>query len=429
MDRQSRKKVFVTKDMIEEIVKEYPTPFHIYDEKGIRENAQAVKEAFAWNKGFKEYFAVKANPNPALIEILREYGCGCDCSSMTELMLSRAMGIRGEDIMFSSNDTPAEEYAYAAKAGAIINLDDITHIDFVENILGGLPETMSCRYNPGGVFQMSNGIMDNPGDAKYGFTTEQMFEGFRMMKEKGVKNFGIHAFLASNTVTNEYYPMLAKQLFELGVRLKEETGANIRFINLSGGVGIPYQPDQEGNDIRAIGEGVRKVYEEILVPAGMGDVAIYTEMGRFMMGSYGALVTRAIHEKHTHKEYIGVDACAVNLMRPAMYGAYHHITVLGKEEAACECKYDVTGSLCENNDKFAVDRMLPKIERGDYLVIHDTGAHGYAMGYNYNGKLKSAELLLREDGTVSLIRRAEKPMDYFATLDGFEIYKKIQEEL
>lgn len=429
MDRQSRKKVFVTKDMIEEIVKEYPTPFHIYDEKGIRENAQAVKEAFAWNKGFKEYFAVKANPNPALIEILREYGCGCDCSSMTELMLSRAMGIRGEDIMFSSNDTPAEEYAYAAKAGAIINLDDITHIDFVENILGGLPETMSCRYNPGGVFQMSNGIMDNPGDAKYGFTTEQMFEGFRMMKEKGVKNFGIHAFLASNTVTNEYYPMLAKQLFELGVRLKEETGANIRFINLSGGVGIPYQPDQEGNDIRAIGEGVRKVYEEILVPAGMGDVAIYTEMGRFMMGPYGALVTRAIHEKHTHKEYIGVDACAVNLMRPAMYGAYHHITVLGKEEAACECKYDVTGSLCENNDKFAVDRMLPKIERGDYLVIHDTGAHGYAMGYNYNGKLKSAELLLREDGTVSLIRRAEKPMDYFATLDGFEIYKKIQEEL
>lgn len=429
MDRQSRKKVFVTKDMIEEIVKEYPTPFHIYDEKGIRENAQAVKEAFAWNKGFKEYFAVKANPNPALIEILREYGCGCDCSSMTELMLSRAMGIRGEDIMFSSNDTPAEEYAYAAKAGAIINLDDITHIDFVENILGGLPETMSCRYNPGGVFQMSNGIMDNPEDAKYGFTTEQMFEGFRMMKEKGVKNFGIHAFLASNTVTNEYYPMLAKQLFELGVRLKEETGANIRFINLSGGVGIPYQPDQEGNDIRAIGEGVRKVYEEILVPAGMGDVAIYTEMGRFMMGPYGALVTRAIHEKHTHKEYIGVDACAVNLMRPAMYGAYHHITVLGKEEAACECKYDVTGSLCENNDKFAVDRMLPKIERGDYLVIHDTGAHGYAMGYNYNGKLKSAELLLREDGTVSLIRRAEKPMDYFATLDGFEIYKKIQEEL
>ena len=429
MSKHNGKKTFVTKEIIQEIVKIYPTPFHIYDEKGIRENAKAVQEAFAWNKGFKEYFAVKANPNPALIAILREYGCGCDCSSITELMLSKAMGIEGDDIMFSSNDTPAQEYAYAAKVGAIINLDDITHIDFVEKILGSLPETMSCRYNPGGIFQMSNGIMDNPGDAKYGFTTEQMFKGFRIMKEKGVKNFGIHAFLASNTVTNEYYPMLAKKLFELAVQLKEETGADIRFINLSGGVGIPYQPGQEGNDIRLIGEGVRKVYEEILVPAGMGDVAIYTEMGRFMMGPYGALVTQAIHEKHTHKEYIGVDACAVNLMRPAMYGAYHHITVLGKEDTACEYKYDVTGSLCENNDKFAVDRMLPKIDKGDYLVIHDTGAHGYAMGYNYNGKLKSAELLLKEDGTVELIRRAENPMDYFATLDGFEIYKKIQKEL
>ena len=419
------KKTFVTKEMIEEIVKEYPTPFHIYDEKGIRENAQAVKEAFAWNKGFKEYFAVKANPNPALIEILREYGCGCDCSSMTELMLSKAMGVEGSDIMFSSNDTPAEEYAYAAKINAIINLDDITHIDFVENILGKLPETMSCRYNPGGVFQMSNGIMDHPGDAKYGFTTEQMFEGFRIMKEKGVRYFGIHAFLASNTVTNEYYPMLAKELFELAVKLKKDTGAEIRFINLSGGVGIPYQPGQQGNDIREIGRGVQKVYEEILVPAGMGDVAIYTEMGRFMMGPYGALVTKAIHEKHTHKEYIGVDACAVNLMRPAMYGAYHHITVLGKEEEACDYMYDVTGSLCENNDKFAVDRKLPKIDKGDYLVIHDTGAHGYAMGYNYNGKLKSAELLLKEDGSTALIRRAERPMDYFATLDSMEIYEKI----
>ncbi|MBR6770266.1 MAG: diaminopimelate decarboxylase [Lachnospiraceae bacterium] len=429
MSEHNGKKTFVTKEIIQEIVKIYPTPFHIYDEKGIRENAKAVQEAFAWNKGFKEYFAVKANPNPALIAILREYGCGCDCSSITELMLSKAMGIEGDDIMFSSNDTPAQEYAYAAKVGAIINLDDITHIDFVEKILGSLPETMSCRYNPGGIFQMSNGIMDNPGDAKYGFTTEQMFKGFRIMKEKGVKNFGIHAFLASNTVTNEYYPMLAKKLFELAVQLKEETGADIRFINLSGGVGIPYQPGQEGNDIRLIGEGVRKVYEEILVPAGMGDVAIYTEMGRFMMGPYGALVTQAIHEKHTHKEYIGVDACAVNLMRPAMYGAYHHITVLGKEDTACEYKYDVTGSLCENNDKFAVDRMLPKIDKGDYLVIHDTGAHGYAMGYNYNGKLKSAELLLKEDGTVELIRRAENPMDYFATLDGFEIHKKIQKEL
>ncbi|MDY2699446.1 MAG: diaminopimelate decarboxylase [Lachnospiraceae bacterium] len=417
---------FITRDKAEEITKIYPTPFHLYDEKGIRANAKAVKEAFAWNPGFKEYFAVKATPNPCLIQILREYGCGCDCSSMTELMLSKAMGVKGEDIMFSSNDTPAEEYAYAAKIGAIINLDDITHIEFVENILGKLPETMSCRYNPGGVFKMSNGIMDNPGDAKYGFTTEQMFEGYRILKEKGVKNFGIHAFLASNTVTNEYYPLLAKELFELAVKLEKETGADIKFINLSGGVGIPYKPNQESNDIRAIGEGVRKVYEEVLVPAGMGDIAIYTEMGRFMMGPYGQLVTKAIHEKHTHKEYIGVDACAVNLMRPAMYGAYHHITVLGKENAPCDHKYDVTGSLCENNDKFAIDRMLPEVEMGDYLVIHDTGAHGYAMGYNYNGKLKSAELLLKEDGSVELIRRAETPRDYFATLDCLPIYNKIE---
>lgn len=417
---------FVTKEKVQEIVKTYPTPFHLYDEKGIRENARAVKEAFAWNPGFKEYFAVKATPNPCLMNILHEYGCGCDCSSLTELMLSEAAGITGNEIMFSSNDTPAEEYEYAAKLGAIINLDDITHIEFVEKILGKLPETMSCRYNPGGVFRMSNGIMDNPGDSKYGFTTEQMFEGYRILKEKGVKNFGIHAFLASNTVSNEYYQVLAKELFELAVRLEKETGADIKFINLSGGVGIPYTPDQEPNDIRLIGEGVRKVYEEILLPAGMGDVAIYTEMGRFMLGPYGQLVTKAIHEKHTHKEYIGVDACAVNLMRPAMYGAYHHITVLGKEENSCDYKYDVAGSLCENNDKFAVDRMLPEIEKGDYLVIHDTGAHGYAMGYNYNGKLKSAELLLKEDGSIELIRRAETPKDYFATLDILPIYSKIK---
>ncbi|MBQ8527059.1 MAG: diaminopimelate decarboxylase [Lachnospiraceae bacterium] len=416
---------FVNKEQIEEIVKTYPTPFHIYDEKGIRANAQAVKEAFAWNKGFKEYFAVKANPNPFLIQILQEYGCGCDCSSMTELMLSKAMGATGSDIMFSSNDTPAEEFVYANELGATINLDDFTHIEFLEKTIGKLPETLSCRYNPGGVFRMSNGIMDNPGDSKYGFTTEQLFEGFKIMKEKGVKNFGIHSFLASNTVTNEYYPMLAKQLFELAVKLRDETGANITFINLSGGVGIPYTPDQEPNDIRAIGEGVRLAFEEIMVPAGMGDVSIYTEMGRFMMGPYGALVTKAIHEKHTHKEYIGVDACAVNLMRPAMYGAYHHITVLGKEDAVCDHKYDVTGSLCENNDKFAIDRMLPQIDKGDYLVIHDTGAHGFAMGYNYNGKLKSAELLLQEDGSVKLIRRAEQPKDYFATLDCFEIFENL----
>ena len=417
---------FITREKAKKIAEVYPTPFYLYDEKGIRKNAQAVREAFAWNPGFKEYFAVKATPNPRLLEILHEYGCGCDCSSLTELMLSNAVGIRGKDIMFSSNDTPAHEYAYAARLGAIINLDDIPHIGFVENILGKLPETMSCRYNPGGVFTMSNQIMDNPGDSKYGFTTEQMFEGYRILKEKGVKNFGIHAFLASNTVTNGYYPALAGELFALAVKLKKETGADIRFINLSGGVGIPYTPGQEPNDIYKIGQGVRKVYEEILVPAGMGDVAIYTEMGRFMMGPYGQLVTQAIHEKHTHKEYIGVDACAVNLMRPAMYGAYHHITVLGKEEAPCDHKYDVTGSLCENNDKFAIDRMLPQIDQGDYLVIHDAGAHGHAMGYNYNGKLRSAELLLKEDGSVELIRRAETPKDYFATLDCLEVYDRLE---
>jgi len=418
------KKAFVTKEQIEEIVKTYPTPFHIYDEKGIRENAQALKDAFSWNKGFKEYFAVKATPNPFLINILREYGCGCDCSSLTELMLSHAMGVEGRDIMFSSNDTPAEEFAYAAKIGATINLDDITHIDFLEKTIGKLPETISCRYNPGGLFRITTDIMDNPGDAKYGFTTKQLFEGFRILKEKGVKHFGIHAFLASNTVTNEYYPTLAKTLFEVAVKLKNETGADIRFINLSGGIGIPYRPEQEPNDIRKIGEGVRKVYEEVLVPAGMGDVAIYTELGRFMMGPYGHLIVKAIHEKHIHKEYIGVDACAVNLMRPAIYGAYHHITVLGKEDAPCDHLYDITGSLCENNDKFAVDRMLPKIDIGDYLAIHDTGAHGFSMGYNYNGKLKSAELLLKEDGSVQLIRRAEIPKDYFATFDCFDIYNQ-----
>lgn len=417
---------FVTKQQVEEIARTYPTPFYLYDEKGIRENARAVQEAFAWNKGFKEYFAVKACPNPFLIRIMHEYGVGCDCSSLTELMLSKAIGIEGHDIMFSSNETPAEEFAYCDRIGGIINLDDFTHIEFVEKILGRLPETMSCRYNPGGVFQMSNGIMDNPGDSKYGFTYEQLLAGYRLLKEKGVKHFGLHAFLASNTVTNEYYPQLAKQLFELAVQIREQTGVALEFINLSGGVGIPYAPEQEGNDIRAIGEGVRRVYEEVLVPAGMGDVAIYTEMGRFMTGPYGVLVTKAVHEKHIHKEYIGVDACAVNLMRPAMYGAYHHITVLGKEDAVCDHRYDVVGSLCENNDKFAIDRMLPEIERGDYLVIHDAGAHGFAMGYNYNGKLKSAELLLKEDGSVELIRRAETPKDYFATFDCFDLFERLE---
>ena len=413
------KKPFVTKEQLEDIVKQYPTPFHLYDEKGIRENARKVKQAFSWNKGYKEYFAVKATPNPYILQILHEEGFGCDCSSFTELMMSEACGITGEEIMFSSNATPAKEFEYARELGAIINLDDITHIDFLEQH-GGIPETISCRYNPGGVFKMSNGIMDNPGDAKYGLTTEQMFEAFRILKQKGAKHFGIHAFLASNTVTNEYYPALAKVLFELAVKLKEETGVDIKFINLSGGVGIPYRPDQEPNDILAIGEGVRKVYEEILVPAGMGDVALCTEMGRFILGPYGGLITTAIHEKHTHKEYIGCDACAANLMRPAIYGAYHHITVMGKENEPCDHKYDVTGSLCENSDKFAIDRMLPKIDMGDLLFIHDAGAHGFAMGYNYNGKLRSAEILLQEDGSAKMIRRAETPEDLYATFDFSE---------
>jgi diaminopimelate decarboxylase len=421
------KKPFVTLDKIKEITKTYPTPFHIYDEKGIRENVKKLKEAFSWNKGYREFFAIKATPNPFLISILKEYGCGVDCSSMSELYMAEKMGFSVKDmadgIMFSSNATPAEEFVYAKKLGAIINLDDFTHIDFLEKT-AGIPERICLRYNPGGMFSISNTIMDNPGDAKYGFTKEQLFEGYKILKEKGVKTFGIHAFLASNTVTNDYYPTLAKELFELAVEIKEKLDIKLSFINLSGGVGIPYKPDQEPNDIIKIGEGVRKVYEEVLTPNGLGDVAIFTELGRFMMGPYGGLVTRAIHQKHIYKEYIGCDACACNLMRPAMYGAYHHITVLGKENEPCDHKYDVTGSLCENNDKFAIDRMLPKIDIGDYLFIHDTGAHGFAMGYNYNGKLKSAELLLHENGDVQLIRRAETIDDYLATFDFTDIFKK-----
>lgn len=419
-----KKEPFVSLEQIQEMVERFPTPFHLYDEKGIRENARKLHQAFAWNPGFKEYFAVKATPNPFILNILREEGCGTDCSSITELMMSEACGFSGKEIMFSSNDTPPEEFAFAHKLGAVINLDDITHISCLEETLGSIPETISCRFNPGGVFTISNGIMDNPGDAKYGMTEAQMIEAYRILKEKGAKHFGIHAFLVSNTVTNDYYPMLAKTLFELAVRIKKETGIKAEFINLSGGVGIPYRPEQEPNDILAIGEGVRKVYEEVLVPEGMGNVAIYTECGRFMLGPYGCLVTKAIHEKHTYKEYIGVDACAANLMRPAMYGAYHHITVAGKEDAPCDHLYDIVGALCENNDKFAVDRMLPEIALGDYLVIHDTGAHGFSMGYNYNGKLRSAEVLLKEDGSTELIRRAETPKDYFATFDFCDILKK-----
>ena len=417
------KKPFVTKAQIEEIAKTYPTPFHIYDEKGIRENARRLQKAFAWNKGFKEYFAVKATPNPYIMQILREEGCGVDCSSLTELMLSDAVGFSGSEIMFSSNVTPAEDFRLARRLNAIINFDDLTLIDFYAGI-APFADTMCCRYNPGGDFTLNNAIMDTPRDAKYGMTKEQMKEAFRKLKAYGVKHFGIHAFLASNTTDNGYYPKLAEILFRLAVELHDETGAHIAFVNLSGGVGIAYRPDQPENDIFVIGEGVRKAYENILVPAGMGDVAIFTELGRFMLAPYGHLVAKVLHEKHIWKEYVGLDACAANLMRPAMYKAYHHITVLGKEDEPCDHKYDVTGGLCENNDKFAVDRMLPKVDIGDYVVIHDTGAHGFSMGYNYNGKLRSAELLLREDGSVKLIRRAETPADYFATLDLTPFKKK-----
>lgn len=413
-----KKVPFITKQQLDEMVKTCPTPFHIYDEKGIRETARALFKAFSWNKGFKEYFAVKATPNPTILKILKEEGCGTDCSSLTELIMSDRCGFKGHEIMFSSNETPAEEYKKAAELGAIINLDDITHVDFLKDV-AGIPKTICCRFNPGGYFKIANDIMDNPQDAKYGMTREQIKEAYRKLKEYGAEEFGIHAFLASNTVTNEYYPTLAKQLFELAVELKNEIGVHIGFINLSGGVGIPYTEDKEPNDIAVIGEKVHEVYDEVLKPAGMDDIKIFTELGRFMLAPNGMLITKVLHEKHTYKDYIGVDACAANLMRPAIYGSYHHITVMGKENAPRDHKYDVVGSLCENNDKFAIDRMLPEIEIGDLLAIHDTGAHGFSMGYNYNGKLRSAEYLLKEDGSIEKIRRAETVDNYFATLEGF----------
>ncbi len=415
------KPTFITKEQIKKIVETYPTPFHIYDEKGLRDNARSINEAFDWNPGFKEYFAVKANNNPFLLKILKDQGFGADCSSMAELMLANELGFKGEEIMFSSNETPEEEFAYAADLGAIINLDDFTHIKYLENIIGQLPETMCCRYNPGGAFAVSGDIMGKPEEAKYGMTKEQLFEAYRIMKEKGVRRFGIHAFLCSNTLTDEYYPALARTLFELCVEIKEKLDISLDFVNLSGGVGIAYRPEERANDIKVISQGVQKAYEEVLAPAGLGDVKIFTEMGRYVMGPYGCLVTKVIHQKHTYKEYIGVDACAANLMRPAIYGAYHHITVAGKETAEEKHKYDIVGSLCENSDKFAINRMLPEIQIGDYLMIHDTGAHGFSMGYNYNGRLHSSELLLKENGDVQLIRRAQTIKDYFVTFDCFDI--------
>ena len=414
-----KKTPFITLDKAQEIIRQIPTPFHLYDEAGIRRNARALKAAFSWNKGFREYFAVKATPNPYILKVLHEEGCGCDCATYSELLLAEAVGITGHDVMFSSNVTPEKDMRKAREMGAYINLDDATYVDFLEK-LGPVPETVCLRYNPGGSFSLGNTIMDMPRDAKYGMTEDQMAGAISRLMKLGTKHFGIHAFLASNTTTNEYYPALAGQLFRLAVRLRNATGADFRFINLSGGIGVDYRPEQPACDIGVIGAGVRARFEEILTPAGMGDVAIFTELGRFMLAPYGHLVSTVLHEKHIYREYIGLDACAADLMRPAMYGAYHHITVLGKEDAILDHVYDVTGGLCENNDKFAIERSLPAIVRGDIVVIHDTGAHGFSMGYNYNGKLRSAEVLLHEDGTFQLIRRAETPMDYFATLDCTE---------
>jgi diaminopimelate decarboxylase len=412
-------------EQLKKIVDKHPTPFHLYDEKGIRENARRLNAAFSWNEGFKEYFAVKATPNPYIIKILQEEGCGVDCSSKTELLMAGALGIRGDGIMFSSNATPDDEFRLAREMDAVINLDDLTHIEALENN-GGLPELVSCRFNPGGEFRIDNTIMGNPGEAKFGFTRAQLTEGFRILREKGVKRFGLHAFLASNVTDEKYYPRLAATLFETAVSLRDETGVQIEFINLSGGIGVPYLPDEKPADIMAIGRGVREAYDAIIRPAGMHPLAVKTELGRFMLAPYGYLVATAIRKKHIYKEYVGLDACAANLMRPAIYGAYHHITVMGKEDAPHDRVYDITGSLCENNDKFAVDRQLPAIDIGDLIVLHDTGAHGFAMGYNYNGKLRSAEILLQENGEAKLIRRAETEKDYFATFDFTGLFDGIE---
>ena len=420
-----RKVPFLTLEKAREIAEKVPTPFHIYDEAGIRRTARALQAAFAWNPGFREFFAVKATPNPYILQILHQEGCGCDCATYPELLLAEAAGVSGREVMFSSNVTPELDLHKAGEMGAYINLDDVTHVDFLERV-AGIPDTVCCRYNPGGSFSLGNTIMDMPRDAKYGMTEDQMAGAFLRLARKGAKHFGIHALLASNAMSNEYYPELAAQLFRLAVRLQRATGVHIAFVNLSGGVGVDYRPEQPACDIGAVGEGVRRQYESILAPAGMADVAIFTELGRYMLAPHGHLIARVLHQKHIYKEYVGLDACAANLMRPAMYGAYHHITVLGKEDALLDHVYDVTGGLCENNDKFAVDRSLPEIETGDLLAIHDTGAHGFSMGYNYNGKLRSAEVLLKEDGSHQLIRRAETPADYFATFDFTPYWDKLQ---
>ena len=400
-------------DVFQQAAAQFPTPFHLYHEEGIRTRARTLNQAFSWCPDFQEYFAVKALPNPSILRILKEEGCGVDCSSETELMLAEALGFSGRDIMFSANAMPNEEFDHARRLNAFVNLDDITHIDILKDH-GGITETVCCRYNPGGDFRIGTFVMGNPGEAKYGFTHDQLLEGLTRLSQLGAKRFGIHAFLSSNTIDNAYYPTLAGILFRTAVEMSEKTGLEIAFINLSGGIGIPYQPSQEGPDVLKIGEEVRKVYQDIF---GSSGPAIKTELGRWMTGPEGWLVTHATHRKDTYRHYIGLDACAANLMRPAMYGAYHHITVVGKRNAPLDHVYDVTGSLCENNDKFAIERPLPEISMGDIVVIHDTGAHGYSMGYNYNGRLRSAEILYQADGSFRMIRRAETPQDYFATLD------------
>ena len=408
------KKLPFTKDFIKKVIEKYPTPFHIYDEKAIIANVKRFQKAFSWGT-FKEYFAVKACPNPSILKILKNQGTGADCSSLPELVMSEKVGITGENIMFTSNQTPKEEYIKAKELGAVINLDDITHIPYLKKY-AGIPELICFRYNPGPL-RTGNAIIGNPVESKYGLTKEQLFEAYKEVRSLGAKRFGIHSFVISNELNRASYVETAKMLFELAVELKNKIDIRLEFVNLSGGIGIPYKPEQEAVDLEKLGEEIRQLYDKIVVPAGLHPLKIYSECGRMITGPYGYLVTTAIHHKDIYKKYIGVDACSANLMRPALYGAYHHITVLGKESAPLDSKYDVVGSLCENSDKFAIDRNLPKIDDGDILVIHDTGAHGYAMGYNYNGKLRSAELLLREDGSIKTIRRAETIEDYFSTLN------------
>lgn len=406
----------LSKETVEELTKQYPTPFHIYDEAAIRKNARRFIGAFEWVKlGFKNYFAVKALPNPYILSILKEEGMGTDCSSLPELVLSEKVGIRGEEVMFTSNDTPAEEFKKAKEIGAIINLDDISHIPFLEKY-AGIPPLVCLRYNPGSLKE-GNVIIGSPEEAKYGFTREQTIEGYRMLKQKGVERFGLHTMVASNELNPDYFIETASILFDLIVELYDKTGITIEFVNLGGGVGIPYKPDENAVDMNYVSAGIKSAYTKTVEAQGLHPIKIVMECGRMITGPYGYLVSRIIHRKNTYKSFIGLDANMANLMRPGMYGAYHHITVLGKEEKQADTRYDVTGSLCENNDKFAINRLLPEIEEGDLLIIHDTGAHGHAMGFNYNGKLRSAELLLKEDGTVQQIRRAETVEDYFATLD------------